>query len=105
MTSMIKTFRFVTSVFPALALATALVPAVHAGCGDISTLQAPFAFAQAGVDAQALVQRAAEATRASAISAASGGEAFNTATMVGMWISSSFPWATRFTILPFRTAR
>jgi hypothetical protein len=82
---MIKTFRFVANVFPALAVAAALAPAVHAGCGDITTLQAPFVFTQAGMGAQALVQRDAHATRAATISAASGGAAFNTATIVGMW--------------------
>ena len=82
---MIKTFRFVTHVFPALALATALAPAVHAGCGDISTLQAPLVFVPTDAGAQALMQRAADAARSAALSAASGGPAFNTATVVGMW--------------------
>ena len=82
---MIKTFRLIANALPALAVAATLAPAVHAGCGDTSTLQAPFVFAQAGVGSQALVQRAADATRAATISAASGGAALNTATIVGMW--------------------
>src|SRR5271155_4206448 len=79
--SMIKTFRLIANAFPALAVAAALAPAVHAGCGDTTTLQGPFVFTQAGVGAQALLQRAADATRAATISAASGGAALNTATI------------------------
>jgi hypothetical protein len=75
---MIKTLRFVTHVFPALAFAAALAPSAHAGCGDVSTLQAPFVFAQNEVGAQGLLQRADDATRAA-------GAGFNTATIVGMW--------------------
>ena len=82
---MIKTFRLVASVFQALAVAAALAPALHAGCGDITTLQTPLVFTQAGMGAQALVQRAADATRAAAMSAASGGAPVNAATVVGMW--------------------
>jgi hypothetical protein len=80
-----KTFRFVTHAFPALAVVSALVPAAHAGCGDTSKLQAPFVFAQPGMDGQALLQRAAEASRAAATSAAANDAQFNTATIVGMW--------------------
>ena len=83
--SMIRTFRFVTHVFPALALAAALAPAVQAGCGDVSTLQAPFVFSQPGVGEQTLMQRAADATRAATLSATSGGAGFYTASIVGMW--------------------
>jgi hypothetical protein len=82
---MIKTFRSVTCVFTPLALAAALAPSAHAGCGDVSTLQAPFVFAQNQAGAQALMQRAADATRAAGLNAASGGAGFNTASIVGMW--------------------
>jgi hypothetical protein len=82
---MIKSIRFVTHVFPALAFATALASTVHAGCGEISQLQTPFAFAKTSVDAQALMLRAASATREVAANAASGGAQVNTATIVGMW--------------------
>ncbi len=80
-----NTFRFVAHVFPALAIAAALAPAVHAGCGDTSKLQAPFVMAPArgtaqASSAQALLQRAANATAA----ALSGAE-LNTASVVGMW--------------------
>jgi hypothetical protein len=77
---MINTLRFVTHVFPALAIAAALAPAAHAGCGDTRALPAPFVMAKARGDAQALVQRAAQASAA----AASGAE-INTATIVGLW--------------------
>lgn len=82
---MMKTFRLIAHVFPALALAAALAPVGHAGCGDVSTLQAPFVFALAGVGPQALMVRAADATRAASMNAASGDAAFNAATIVGMW--------------------
>jgi hypothetical protein len=82
---MIKTFRLIAKVFPALAVAAVLAPAVHAGCGDVGTLQAPFVFAPVGASPQALLLRAAEATRTAAVTAASGGAAFNAATIVGMW--------------------
>jgi hypothetical protein len=81
---MIKKLRLVTHVFPALAVATALIPTVRAGCGDTSNLKTPFVFAKAAVDAHAVVQRADVASRAAAESAASNAM-FNTATIVGMW--------------------
>jgi hypothetical protein len=82
---MIKTFRLIANVFPALALAAALAPAVHAGCGDTTALQGPFVLAPAGAGPQALLLRAADAERAAARTAAAGGAAFNSATIVGMW--------------------
>ena len=84
MIKMIKKLRVVTHVFPALAVAAALIPTVHAGCGDTSNLKGPFVFAMAGVDAHALVQRAEVASRAAAESVASNAT-LNTATIVGMW--------------------
>lgn len=79
---MIKTLRFVTHAFSALAIVAALAPAVHAGCGDTSNLQAPFVFApQSGSNAQALIEKANLAA-----SALAGGSAtLNTASIVGMW--------------------
>lgn len=84
MIKMIKKLRVVTHVFPALAVAAALIPTVHAGCGDTSNLKGPFVFATAGVDGRALVQRAEVASRAAAESVASNAM-FNTASIVGMW--------------------
>jgi hypothetical protein len=82
---MMKTFRLIVQVFPALAIAAAVAPALHAGCGDVSTLQSPFVFATDSVGPQALMQRAAEATREASSHGAAGGEASHTATIVGMW--------------------
>jgi hypothetical protein len=82
---MIKSIRFVTQVFQTLAFVTALAPMVHAGCGDTSQIQAPFIFAEPGVDAQALAQRAASASREAVTGTAPGNAPFNTATVVGMW--------------------
>jgi hypothetical protein len=82
--SMIKTFRLVTHVFPALAFVAALTPAAHAGCGDVSSLQLPFVFADSAGSAQAFM-RATGTGGAPAISASSGSGPFNTATIVGMW--------------------
>ena len=82
---MIKKLRLVTHVFPVLAVAAALAPTVHAGCGDYSRLQAPFVFAKAAVDAPALVQRAEAFSRTAAEGASRGNAMFNTATIVGMW--------------------
>jgi hypothetical protein len=81
---MINKLRFVTHVFPALAVAAALAPIASAGCGDTSNLQAPFVFAKASVNAPALLQKAADASRAAA-TASIGGAEINTATIVGMW--------------------
>jgi hypothetical protein len=78
---MIKTFRFVTHIFPALAAAAGLAPAAHAGCGDISNLQAPFVFAQTSSSAQAVSQRA----RLAAEAIAGGNAMMNTASIVGLW--------------------
>jgi len=78
---MIKTLRFVTHVFPALALAAALAPIANAGCGDTSQMQGPFVFPQVRGNAQTLVQRAMQASSA----AAAAGAEINTATTVGMW--------------------
>jgi hypothetical protein len=81
---MTKSIRFVTQVFSVVAFATALTPLVNAGCGDTSQVQAPFVFAQASVDAQALAQRAESASRTAATANITGAP-FNTATIVGMW--------------------
>jgi hypothetical protein len=79
---MTRNFRFVTQLFPALAVVGGLAPAAHAGCGDPSQLQAaPFVFSQTSSNAQALVQRAK--TAANAIAA--GNATANTASIVGMW--------------------
>jgi len=78
---MIKSLRFITPVFPALALAAALAPIANAGCGDTSQMQGPFVFPQVRGNAQTLVQRAMQASSA----AAAAGAEINTATTVGMW--------------------
>ena len=82
--SRIRTFRFVTRVFPALAFVTALAPAAHAGCGDPRSLQPPFVFVDAAGSARAF-DRSAGISEAAALSASSGNSPFNTASIVGMW--------------------
>jgi len=70
---------------PAL-LAAALAPSALAGCGDTSSLQAPFVMAQSSSSGQAVAQRASLAAEAIA-----GGNAMvNTASIVGMWKSQTF---------------
>ena len=65
---------------PAL-LAAALAPSALAGCGDTSSLQAPFVFAQPSSSGQAVSLRASLA-----VAAIAGGNAMvNTASIVGMW--------------------
>ena len=81
---MIKIFRLIAHVLPALA-AAALAPAVYAGCGDTSTLQGPFTFASVGASPEALMMRAADAARENAMGAASGRTPLNVASIVGMW--------------------
>jgi hypothetical protein len=77
--------RFTVYALPAL-LAAALAPSAHAGCGDLSNLQAPFVFAQPSSSAQAVSQRASFAAAAIA-----GGNAMvNTASIVGTWKGQTF---------------
>jgi hypothetical protein len=72
--------RWSMYVLPAL-LAAALAPAALAGCGDTSSLQAPFVMAQPSSNAQNVSQRASMA-----VAAIAGGNAMmNTASIVGMW--------------------
>jgi hypothetical protein len=79
---MTQNFRFMTLVFPALAVVGALAPAARAGCGDPSQLQAaPFVFSQTSSNAQAVVQRA----KSEAAAIAAGNATTNTASVVGLW--------------------
>jgi hypothetical protein len=72
--------RCTVYALPAL-LAAALAPSAHAGCGDTSSLQAPFVMAQSSSNGQAVLQRASLAAAAIA-----GGNALvTTASIVGMW--------------------
>jgi hypothetical protein len=81
---MIRNFRLTTLLYSAVAAVGAFAPAAQAGCGDTSTIQAPFIFSQpvglAGWNAQVLEQRAKAAAEAAA-----SGAAVNTASVVGMW--------------------
>jgi hypothetical protein len=66
--------RFAIRVLQALAVGTALASTASAGCGDVSSLQPPFQFAQALAAPLAL----------HAMSASSNAM-FNTASPIGMW--------------------
>jgi hypothetical protein len=69
-------YRFATHILPALAIGAALASTARAGCGDVSTLQAPFQFAQ--------TLTAAVAPRTTAMNSSSN-PMNNIASPVGMW--------------------
>lgn len=73
--------RFATHVLQALAVAAALASNASAGCGDVSSLQSPFQFAQSEVLARAL----RGTTPAVATADASVNATINSANPVGMW--------------------